>query len=86
MLGASGETSLEYAAPPIGTSTGAQVHHPKWIRVVGTTGSQIQIHDGEVFVASRPGPLSPVDLAHMALAGEIGGTGLHTKTKAVALQ
>ena len=50
---------------------------PRWTRVVGVMGAEICVgSDGKVFLASAPGPLGTLDLAHVALAVETGGAKL----------
>ena len=67
------ERSGEYSTPLAGAPPGAPIFHQQWTRVTGIVGSQVRIRDGIVFVSSRPGPLTPADVDHVALAGRVGG-------------
>ena len=67
------ERSGEYSTPIAGAPPGAPIFHQQWTKVTGIVGSQVRIRDGIVFVSSRPGPLTPADVDHVALAGRVGG-------------
>ena len=50
---------------------------PRWTKVIGVTTADIRVgRDGQVFLASAPGPIETPDLPHVALVVETGGARL----------